>query len=353
MWQDPRPPHCCRLFAQRIDAGGQIVWQADGIPVSPEVSLSIGSMGAAPILISDNAEGALVAWMNNQVDPVELTVQRVSASGQLLWGLPGTVVGTPSHTNFFKMVGDGAGGAILAFTVSEGVPGSPATDLRAQRVLSNGTVALQAGGVWVSRAPNSQINPQLVEDGTGGALVTWEHEPDVENAGCFRVFDECDIFAQHIGSDGGILWQENGISITSASHSQHSPIIVSGGSGGAVIAWQDCRRYPARDPCINSMDVYVQRVNASGVVLWPVDGVPLTRALGNQGEAPGTPHNSIIRGIADSGGGATFVWPDGRQTFCAPAYVGSNCDVFAQRVILGNPSNAINLPWVLILLLGH
>jgi hypothetical protein len=352
VWQDPRPPSCCRLFAQRISADGQIMWQADGIPVSPEVSISMGPMVGVPILISDDAGGALLAWVNNQVYPVELTVQRISADGLLVWELPGTVIGTPSHGHFFKMTSDGAGGAILAYSVPGNIPGSPETDIRSQRVLSNGTIAWQEGGVWVSQAPLAQINPQIVSDGTGGAIVAWQHEPDDPNTGCFSVYEECDIFAQHIDVNGNGLWQENGIPISAAEYSQHSHILVSDGGGGAVVAWQDCRRYPGRDACINSMDIYVQRVSASGDALWPIDGAPLTRELGNQGAAPGSPLVSAIRGISDSRGGATFAWPDGRRTFCAPSFIDSSCDVFVQRVIVTSPSDAmpIPVPWVPLLL---
>jgi hypothetical protein len=68
-------------------------------------------------------------------------------------------------------------------------------------------------------------------------------------------------------------------------------------------AWQDCRRYPNRDACAGSMDIYVQRVTKSGNVLWAIDGTPLTKELGNQGIAPGTPLESIIAGVNDSCGG--------------------------------------------------
>ena len=353
VWQDPRPPYCCRLFAQHIDASGQIMWQKDGIPVSPEVTYSIGAMDES-ILVDDGTGGAILAWSDNQVEPPMLTLQRIDASGQLLWGSPGTVIGTPSHTHSsFKMINDEAGGAIVVYSVTEGVPGSSGTDIKIQHVLSNGVTAWQEGGVWVSHAPRSQINPQIVGDRNGGAIVTWQHEPDEENAGCFSVFGECDIFAQRLDSNGNVLWQENGIPVSAADHSQHTPILVADGEGGAVIAWQDCRRYPARDHCASSMDIYVQRLTASGDVLWPVDGVPLTKELGNQGIAPGTPILTVIRGIADSGGGATFVWPDGRETFCSPSYIGSNCDVFAQRVLLSTdstPHPTKAMPWIPLLL---
>jgi hypothetical protein len=319
------------------------MWQEDGIQVSPEPTIMFGGMDET-VMIGDNAGGAVFAWLNNQVDPevdpVMLTLQHINANGQLLWGSPGTVVGIPSHGNFHKMISDEAGGVIVVYTVIEGVPGSPATDIRAQRVLMNGSTAWQEGGVWVTKAPRSQINPHIVGDSEGGAIITWQHEPDEDNAGCYSVFEDCDIYAQRLNRDGESLWQENGISISSAENSQHSPIIVSDSDGGAVIAWQDCRLYPDRDECIFNMDIYVQRVTKLGNVLWTIDGIPLTEESGNQGIAPGTPLSSIIAGVKHTCGGATFVWPDGRETFCFPSYYDSNCDVFAQQLLFSNGTPA-------------
>ncbi len=56
---------------------------------------------------------------------------------------------------------------------------------------------------------------------------------------------------------------------------QYSSRPVSDGAGGAIIAWRS-GDYPHGD-------IYAQRVNSSGVVLWTTDGVPICTAAGNQG----------------------------------------------------------------------
>jgi alpha-tubulin suppressor-like RCC1 family protein len=339
VWEDPRPPQCCRLFAQRIDAYGAPAWILDGVAVSPPVSVVIGPMGSVPELVGDGSGGAIVAWINEQVDPVtessQLTLQRIGADGGLVWGSPGVEVGAPSHFAFYKMAPDGMGGAVLAYFRPAGIPGVPAFDIVGQRVLADGRVAWGAAGIVASAAAGVAINPQVASDDTGGVIIAWQQEPDTDDADCFGVHGGCDIFAQRISGDGATRWQGGGVAVSTAAHSQHSPFLVADGEGGAVIAWQDCRRYPARDTCMSSMDVYAQRIGAGGGVYWAADGAPLAKALGNQGRHTGTPLLSVLRGAADRAGGIVFAWPDGRLFFCDPSFPGSDCDVFAQRVLLG------------------
>ena len=53
------------------------------------------------------------------------------------------------------------------------------------------------------------------------------------------------------------------------------PEIVSDGSGGAIIVWQDYRSG-------SNLDIYAQRVNSSGISQWGVNGICICNAVGNQ-----------------------------------------------------------------------
>src|SRR3989338_7023618 len=55
--------------------------------------------------------------------------------------------------------------------------------------------------------------------------------------------------------------------ICTASGQQSSLQIVSDGAGGAIIAWEDARNV--------HFDIYAQRVDAHGNVLWKKDGVSI------------------------------------------------------------------------------
>lgn len=101
--------------------------------------------------------------------------------------------------------------------------------------------------------------------------------------------------------------QEN-TAICTASGQQSSPQIIGDGVGGAIIAWEDARDI--------HFDIYVQRIDAQGNVLWQKDGVPVCAAPENQ-KRP--------RMVSDGDGGAIIVWHDMRSGI-------GNYDVYAQRI---------------------
>ena len=147
----------------------------------------------------------------------------------------------------------------------------------------------------ICTAKNDQTSHVIVSDGFGGAIVAWE-DTRLGGIGNFT-----DIYAQRISAAGEMQWTFNGKEISTASKSQSMPAIVSDGAGGAIIAWLDGRN--------NISQIYAQRINASGVIQWTVDGIPVVET-GAQNYAM----------ISDGTGGAIITW------------IGSNWDIYAQRI---------------------
>lgn len=117
-----------------------------------------------------------------------------------------------------------------------------------------------------------------------------------------------DIFVQRVDASGVPLWAVDGVAVCTAVGNQMVPTIVADGAGGAIIAWHDFRPGPF------DAEIYAQRVNAQGTPLWFANGVPLSIAVSNQ---------TNPKAVADGSGGAIVVWEDARS---GPA------DVYAQRV---------------------
>jgi len=157
--------------------------------------------------------------------------------------------------------------------------------------------------VPISTAAGDQDYHQLVSDGAGGAIITWDD---------WRSGD-IDIYAQRVNSSGAVLWTTDGLPICTAADYQESPQLVSDGAGGAIITWDDCRS-------VSYYDIYAQRVGASGAVLWANDGVPICTAANRQG----TPQL-----VSDGVGGAIITWEDKRN---------GNDDIYAQNV---NPDGTL------------
>jgi hypothetical protein len=328
-WEDARPPNCCKVFAQHLGSGGKRRWAAHGIQVSPEPAIMIGPMDAGPRIASDGKNGAIIAWINNQVDPVlakpTINVQRVNEEGQFLWADGGVPVGFPSHV-YFSMVGDGYGGAFLAFTV---LGNDGFAKVAVQRVNGAGEPLWGGNGVVAGAADYYQEVPDIIADGAGGAMVLWVDHRNYDLA----TFDNTDIYAQRFSAEGSPLWTGDGLPICVLPGMQDNPRLVADGIGGAIMVWKDCRDYLDRDACFAGADIYAQHVTAQGKFLWRLNGAPVARATGTQGVPYGMPPRNSIQIATDFSGGGILAWPDGRNGFCSNAVFTTECDVYAQRIL--------------------
>lgn len=116
-----------------------------------------------------------------------------------------------------------------------------------------------------------------------------------------------DIYAQKIDSSGNILWSTNGIAVCSKTTNQKNPKIASDNAGGAIIVWEDSLN--------NYWDVYAQRISSTGALLWTTTGVSICNS-------PNTQNNPKID--IDGLGGAIITWQDKRNN--------ADYDIYAQRV---------------------
>jgi hypothetical protein len=171
------------------------------------------------------------------------------------------------------------------------------TDINLPVATTTGTSQSIAGGT------------EAVSDGAGGVIAFWNDRTAVDN-----------IRAQRIDADGNRLWGPGGALVLTGTLAgqTYRMAAVSDGSGGAIVAWSDPRGA--------DLDVFVQRVNASGTVQWSAGGVALCTAAGDQTE---------VRLAADGAGGAWVVWTDARA--------GAATDIYARRVSsTGVPQGAAN-----------
>jgi len=160
-------------------------------------------------------------------------------------------------------------------------------------------------GLIVGGTNNGQENPEIVEDGAGGAIIVWL---DGRTGGV----NPYDVYGQHVLASGVAdpAWPTNGIALCSAAGNQSAPRVVSNGAGGAIVCWQD-----PRDGMHTKL--YAQRVSALGTIdsPWPPDGLAVCAAPGHQ-VAPAQ--------VPDGAGGAVVVWADLR---------GDTSAVYAARVL--------------------
>ena len=216
-----------------------------------------------PRIVSDAEGGAIIVWLEAYQNVyARIYAQRMSASGIALWTLDGVVVHSGGKLFRIEVVSDGLGGAIIVWHENRSQLDYD-DDIYAQRINALGVRQWEPTGVLLCNSQGEQNFPVVCSDGGGGAIVVWRDFEDRINYA---------VFAQRVTSAGNVLWNPRGVPIctaaTSALTSQAFPKVVSDGTGGANIMWDDRRG--------TSNDIYVQRINGLGTTLWTPNGVHVT-----------------------------------------------------------------------------
>jgi hypothetical protein len=288
VWQDARNGNA-DIYAQRISSTGAVQWDTDGVLISTAVSDQLD-----PQIVSDGTGGAIMVWRDFRNLNADIYAQRINSAGVVQWASGGVAVSTAVDAQTFpQIISDGAGGAIIVWQDAR----NGNADIYAQRINSAGAVQWASGGVAVSTAVDAQTFPQIISDGAGGAIIVWQ---DAHNG-------NADIYAQRINSAGAVQWASGGVAVSTAVDAQTIPQIITDGAGGAIIVWQDLRTG-------NNIDIYAQRINSAGAVLWVTDGMAVSKSMSNKD------YQQIV---TDGAGGAIIVWQDARN---------GNADIYAQRI---------------------
>ncbi len=308
------------LYAQKVDGNGNVLWDPLG------VLLSTGDFDSPAVfrIVADGTGGAIILWNDlRNGDEGDIYAIRVLSDGTVPtgWDPNGTpVMVAGGGQRQLTVDTDGAGGAIIGWMDNQATQ-TTLRDIYIQRVTINGELAWGPEGVAVCRADNDQESPKLCPDGAGGAYITWKDKRSDFNG---------DIYFHHVDNEGNLTFpEEHGKPLIVYDGSQIDQRIVADGSGNAIIIWLDTRN----DPMGLSKDIYAQKVNSDGDLLWDPNGNAVCTQIANQDQA---------RINADGAGGAICVWMDERDGNENPRE-----NIFAQK-INGNGTTAWTADGVLI-----
>ena len=303
-WTDYRNGNA-DIYAQRIDKKGEILWDNNGTVICN----ATGNQNI-PLICYDGDNGAIISWQDTTKgagDP-DIYAQKINSNGKTLWDDNGTVICNNTESQGeFEMCYDENGGAIITWKDTRA--GGGKADIYAQKINSTGKTLWDDNGTIICNTDSYESRPDLCNDGQGGAIIVWDVNQDV--------------YAQRINSTGTTLWDDNGTVICNESSSQYfARGIVSNGSGGAIVAWDDMR-----DSLITGEDVYAQKVDTNGNTYWgngsmwginpDRNGTVISNALGTQASM-----GSLFI-CSDMMGGAFIAWTDTRN---------GNYDIYAQRI---------------------
>ena len=254
-----------------------------------------------PVIATDGGGGAFVVWADDRSGPsADLYLQHITSSGAIVagWTANGNPLCTVANDQRSPAtVSDGAGGVYV--TWEDDRAGAGSSDIYLQRITSSGAVAAgwPVNGLAVCTAVDVQASPVIALE-SGAAIVAWQDG---------RSTSSNDIYAQKVSAAGVPQWTADGVAVCTAAGGQTQPAIVGDNAGGALVVWQDTRAGI-------TANVYVQRLNASGIPQWTAGGASVCSASNDQINA---------HAIADAAGGAIVVWDD---------YRSGNGNIYAQRM---------------------
>jgi len=178
-----------------------------------------------------------------------------------------------------QIVSDGAGGIIVAWVDHRDLT----SDIYAQRYDAQGNAMWDMGGIPVFINLEIAYGLRMVSDGEGGAVITWYDTHEGENK----------VYTQKLNSTGTIMWDPDGVRVCTYASSQTHPAIAAV-SDGVIIMWADLVG--------PTQNLYAQRINSAGSLVWSSSG--MISATG--------PGNIFSTQILPKDDGAFLVWADDR-----------------------------------------
>jgi len=244
------------VYAQRVDSGGNFVWQSQGVPVC---SLS-NSNASYPAMISDGQGGAIIAWEDDRdgLGYTRVFAQRLDSLGNRLWPENGVTV-CNQWSGYVDLCTDGQGGAIISYVDGRDIANTQ-ENIYAQRIDGTGNPAWQIDGVPVCTADSTQWIPHICSNNAGGAIITWWD--DYRNGST-----NMDAYGQMINSLGNPKWTLNGEAFITKLGNQKSFKPISDNNKNALIGWAD----------YTTPYTYMQSIDSFGIKQWGDTGVVVGR----------------------------------------------------------------------------
>jgi hypothetical protein len=286
------------------------------------------------VSVSDGANGAIVVFESTDLNAVNnIYAQRINSNGQILWGLtddPKPVCLHAFEKSIENVIPDGNGGVFIAwFDTRNNVD---LRDIYVQHINGSGDPLWPENGIMIDNVNDRDKNEiRLCTDGSGGVIVVWG-ESLYDNTTSLTVYSQ--LFAQRYSSDGTAQWGDGGIEICTTDSFRAFASIVPDDAGGAIISFEDTRNSTHLEGDIfDNIDIYAQRINNNGELLWTGDGVAVSTQPYNQ--LLGEEYLQTSTTIPDGAGGVIILFDDytgnndGNGTFYAQHLNGSGVSQWA------------------------
>jgi hypothetical protein len=221
------------VYVQKLDERGNPMWGEEGILVCQDRALEPydpANMQSHPQVVSDGAGGVIVTWHDRlRIMNREVFAQRISADGEMLWdengvwlwNIPEDYFGTTSGILDSVFTADGAGGAVVIWT---GYLGSYTSNsaIYAQRLSLDGQRLWPDEKVYSDPPFQSQGYASIVSDEQGRFIIGSR----VGESSSVSKTDS--VYAQKIDSHGNHVWGTEGLEIHKVSSALTVQFIAAG-----------------------------------------------------------------------------------------------------------------------------
>jgi hypothetical protein len=176
----------------------------------------------------------IVAWQDCRNGCWEIYAQRIDSLGYARWGVNGVLAASQSsNKENLVMVGDGAGGAIIAWV--DDTPdrtGATSLNIYAQKIDASGNLSAALTGIPVCLEQNDQYQLVIASDGSGGAIVAWTDWRSWDPA--HPMYETTDVYGAHIDHEGSVGWKRL---LVMGFREAATRALFPDGSGGVILSY--------------------------------------------------------------------------------------------------------------------
>ncbi len=334
-WIDYRDDEYGDVYAQHLDANGDLSWDPAGVPLAvnagsqQSANMARGATGVAYVIWDDGSlsqsgdifgtvltltgplasggtdgipvvsatgtqskhsietsgDDVVVVWRDTRdVNDPDIYGQRLDVDFTGLWGTDGILVCGDGANQEYPKVAPADGDRVAVSWIDD--RNHEKTDIYSQLLDVDGNAVWVTDGLALTNLASEQSFSRVKSNGTDKIYYVWQ---DFRNDA-----NDPDIFVHCLDMDGNSLWTEGGIPVVQASLKQLQPRLTVGDNDGIFVTWIDERNGGAPQA-----DIYLQYVDVDGSMGFETDGLAVTS--GQVYQAGG-----LVR--PDGAGGAMVVW---------------------------------------------
>lgn len=252
---------------QKLDVSGVEAFAHNGILVADRGFSSTQDYG----LDVDASGNALLAFRDDGPGGIQITANKVSPTGTLLWGAAGVqLTNTSDFVAAPKIAGTSDGGAVVAWTQE--------SSTRVQKLAADGS-QVWFPEVVLTPAAGSYSASDLHDAGTDVILAI------VHQIGDF--YSPKHLVAQKLDSAGAPLWGATPVAVFDGGSLQFGnyPTFVPDGGGGAIFSWYDTASL--------QLQCYAQHIRANGTEAFPHNGSAVSTNATRIRVSPSADYNAL------------------------------------------------------------